>query len=281
MDGKIARWAGLVRVDDSYAFRIRLDQVRLHAGSKVWLYSPSNPELELGPFGSQLLVTAVSGDVTLVRLNAQPPTAYRLLGWTTADPADGATLLRQSHPAGSHMRLTGYQLNRPSTFQCSGNYNPAFAHYSTNSFGSTPGGSSGSAVVNESGQIVGQLQGSCGDDADLCDFDAFATVDGKFSVNYPRLVQWLNPTNYNSDLVVQEERVNATNPEYGQNLFPSAAVRNNGYEPSSSTTLRYYRSSNSIISTSDAFDFRRSLRALIRGQRDREASQAAERWRLR
>jgi len=151
------------------------------------------------------------------------------------------------------MRLTGYQLNRPSTFQCSGNYNPAFAHYSTNSFGSTPGGSSGSAVVNESGQIVGQLQGSCGDDADRCDYDAFATVDGKFSVNYPRLEQWLNPTNYNSDLVVQEERVNATNPEYGQNLFPSAAVRNNGYEPSSSTTLRYYRSSNSIISTFDAF----------------------------
>ena len=411
VDDDSIRFAGVVRVDDSYAFRIRLDNVRLPEGSKIWLYSPSEPGLELGPFGldllheggiwlpaldgpeiaievavprsgeptdegigfeigrivevfdlealreserfggnttwtacaldalclstdvtvdareatarltyvengsswlctgsiindtvggstipylltanhcfdtqasatsltaffdyyragcvvgpipslgsvpqvsgSQLLTTAVNGDVTLVRLNAEPPTAYRLLGWTTADPANGDSLFRTSHPAGSHMRVAAYLLDRPPAYQCSGNYDSAYAHYSTNNLGSTAGGSSGSAVLNENGQIVGQLQGSCGNVDDRCDFESFYTVDGKFSVNYPRLVQWINPSSYFSDFVIDSVNLSTTSIPWGGTLTASTILRNQGYEPSG-FTVRFLRSTNSIISQADS-----------------------------
>ena len=53
------------------------------------------------------------------------------------------------------------------------------------------------------------------------------------------------------DLVVQTPSVSDSNPNAGESFTLSAAVRNQGNGRSASTTLRYYRSSDETISTSD------------------------------
>ena len=54
------------------------------------------------------------------------------------------------------------------------------------------------------------------------------------------------------DLVVESVSVNDSTPDAGASFRLSATVRNRGDGQSGSTTLRYYRSSNSTISTSDS-----------------------------
>jgi len=66
--------------------------------------------------------------------------------------------------------------------------------YSRDTLGATEGGSSGSPVLNGSGQIVGQLYGACGTNLNnVCDAANNATVDGAFAVSYPALASFLNP----------------------------------------------------------------------------------------
>ena len=64
--------------------------------------------------------------------------------------------------------------------------------YSDATLADTEGGSSGSPVVNGSGQVVGQLFGACGaSPATTCDTDD-RTVDGAFAVTYSSISQWLD-----------------------------------------------------------------------------------------
>ena len=60
------------------------------------------------------------------------------------------------------------------------------------------------------------------------------------------------PGGASPDLVVQSPTVSDSSPGAGASLTLSATVRNQGSGSSVSTTLRYYRSSDSTISTSDA-----------------------------
>ena len=53
------------------------------------------------------------------------------------------------------------------------------------------------------------------------------------------------------DLVVQSPSVSNSSPNAGQSFTLRATVRNQGDAPSAATTLRYYRSSDATISTSD------------------------------
>lgn len=61
----------------------------------------------------------------------------------------------------------------------------------------------------------------------------------------------LTVTTTNPDLVVQSPSVSSTTPEPGESITLSSTVRNQGDGDSDPTTLVYYRSTNSIISTSD------------------------------
>jgi hypothetical protein len=66
--------------------------------------------------------------------------------------------------------------------------------YSHDVYGATEGGSSGSPVVNDMGQIVGQLSGACGTNVNnVCDSSNNATVDGAFAAYYDQVSQWLDP----------------------------------------------------------------------------------------
>ena len=147
--------------------------------------------------GSTLLAGSSTTDVTLLQLSAAPTTpdgvaAY--LGWTTTAVANtnNVPLYRISHPSGAPQAYTeGVVDTTKGTCRTlpRGNF-----IYSRDTLGATEGGSSGSPVVNGSGQIVGQLYGACGFNVNnVCDSASNATVDGAFAVSYSLLAPYLSP----------------------------------------------------------------------------------------
>ena len=76
--------------------------------------------------------------------------------------------------------------------------------------------------------------------------------DGVTTLNCRIEVTWSEGgTNGAPDLVVESASVDDDTPDAGESFTLSATVRNRGGARSASTTLRYYRSSNSTISASD------------------------------
>ena len=146
--------------------------------------------------GATLLATGSSSDFSLLQLSSTPVsadgvTAY--LGWSATDIAGStADLYRISHPQGAPQAYSEQNVD-PSKPTCRTLPRGDFL-YSTDTVGGTEGGSSGSPVVNSSGQIVGQLFGACGTNLnDVCDADNNATVDGAFAASYPSVAPWLDP----------------------------------------------------------------------------------------
>jgi lysyl endopeptidase len=147
--------------------------------------------------GSTIMATGSTSDYSLVRLSSTPVTSdgtTSYLGWQTAAVANtnNLALYRISHPLGSPQAYTEgvVDTNKPTCRTLArGNF-----IYSRDTLGATEGGSSGSPVLNGSGQIVGQLYGACGTNLnDVCDSANNATVDGAFAVSYPNLAPFLNP----------------------------------------------------------------------------------------
>jgi hypothetical protein len=144
-------------------------------------------------YGSTLLATGAAGaqsDFTLVRLKSVPA-GRSFLGWIS-DPngvPDGTRLYRLSHPLGlpQDYVVTTADSTTPS---CDGVPRPTFL-YSDFTTGGSFGGSSGSAAMLGSGDVVAQLYGSCGSDNDCS--PAQFTVDGAFAASFPTLQQFLQP----------------------------------------------------------------------------------------
>ena len=145
--------------------------------------------------GSTILATGSSSDYSLLQLSATPVTAdgqVAYLGWSSTDISNSTTgLYRISHPQGAPQAYSTQSVD-PSKPTCRSLPRGSFL-YSRDTLGATEGGSSGSPVVNGSGQIVGQLYGACGTNLnDVCDAANNATVDGAFAASYPNLTQWLD-----------------------------------------------------------------------------------------
>lgn len=143
--------------------------------------------------GASLVATNRTSDYSLLRLAALPAGAV-LLGWTASPVAslDGAPLHRISHPSGSPQAYSSHVVDTDRPTCSSWPRGPWI--YSSDTFGATEGGSSGSPVVNGSGQIVGQLSGACGFNvSDSCDAAANATVDGAFANYYSQVASILDP----------------------------------------------------------------------------------------
>lgn len=144
--------------------------------------------------GATLEATGRNGDFTLLRLSENPPAGSVLLGWNSAPVAftNGAELHRISHPAGAPQAYSKQEVDtsRPT---CQG-WPRGERIYSSDLIGATEGGSSGSPVVNSSGEIVGQLTGACGFDVgDPCNSDDNATVDGAFAFYFDQVAEFLDP----------------------------------------------------------------------------------------
>jgi hypothetical protein len=107
--------------------------------------------------GGTLLVTNDTddgNDMTFIRLNSAP-SGIPLAGWTTASLGSGHGI---HHPAGTFKRATWFTSG-------SGICADVFDYdYYEVTEGATQGGSSGSGIFNSSGQLSGQLLGTCGID---------------------------------------------------------------------------------------------------------------------
>jgi hypothetical protein len=133
-----------------------------------------------------------SGDYCLLQLSQTPPAGSVFLGWTTAPVSgtNGAALHRVSHPSGAPQAYSSANVNT-SAGTCQG-WPRGPLIYSTGVVGATEGGSSGSPVVNASGQFVGQLTGGCGTNInDECDHTSNATVDGAFAFYFASVDDFL------------------------------------------------------------------------------------------
>lgn len=145
--------------------------------------------------GSDVVGTDTATDYTLLRLREAAPAGSAFLGWSSTPIAftNGVPLFRISHPAGAPQAYSTHvvDVSRPTCTQWSrGN-----RIYSSDTFGGTEGGSSGSPVLNAAGQVVGQLSGACGYNVgDPCDDVSNATVDGAFAAYFSQVAGILAPS---------------------------------------------------------------------------------------
>lgn len=145
--------------------------------------------------GSTLLSTSGTSDYTLLQLSGSLPSGSVLMGWSTTAVANSnnTQLYRLSHPKGAPQAYSEQRVNT-SAGTCSGIPRGAWI-YSRHNYGATEGGSSGSGVVNSSGQVVGQLTGACGTNTgNSCDSTNNAVIDGALASYYSNVSQWLDPT---------------------------------------------------------------------------------------
>jgi V8-like Glu-specific endopeptidase len=138
--------------------------------------------------GSTIVASNSKGDYTLLRLSSTPVTKDGIvtyLGWTSSPVANsnGTHLYRLSHPSGAPQAYSQHDVDT-SAPTCT-SWPRGERIYSRDVLGAVEGGSSGSPVLNGSGQIVGQLSGACGYNVnDVCDSGSNATVDGAFEYYY-------------------------------------------------------------------------------------------------
>jgi lysyl endopeptidase len=161
-----------------------------------WNYTTSNGSCN-GPgtpvtMGGTVKATGVKGDFTLLQLNQSPPAGSVFMGWNNQQIAttSGVTLHRVHHPGGAPQSYSTH-VTDANTSTCGGWPIPQ-SIYSVDAFGSTEGGSSGSLVANDAGQVVGQLSGGCGSNLnDVCDAVNNRTVDGAFAFYYANVATFL------------------------------------------------------------------------------------------
>jgi len=146
--------------------------------------------------GATIKATGSTSDYSLLQLSSAPTTpdgVASYLGWNTTAIANTTTqLYRVSHPKGAPQAYSEQRVD-PTKPTCTTLPRGRFL-YSKDNLGATEGGSSGSAVVNAAGEIVGQLYGACGTNLNnVCDANANGTVDGAFANSYPSLAAFLSP----------------------------------------------------------------------------------------
>jgi V8-like Glu-specific endopeptidase len=142
--------------------------------------------------GSTITATNSTSDYTLLRLSQPAPagTAFLKTNNTPVANSNGLALYRISHPGGAPQAYSAHAVDtsRPTCRTWPrGNW-----IYSSDTFGATEGGSSGSPVVNAAGEVVGQLSGACGYNVnDSCDSASNATVDGALAAYWSQVEPYL------------------------------------------------------------------------------------------
>jgi hypothetical protein len=144
--------------------------------------------------GATVQATGSVGDFTLLTLDEAPPAGAMFLGWNNApvDSIDGAHLYRISNPNFGPQAYSEHDIEASGP-ECS-TWPRGQRIYSVDITGATMGGSSGSPVVNEAGEVVGQLSGCCGFNCgDVCDSANNWTVDGALAFYWDSVSEYLDP----------------------------------------------------------------------------------------
>lgn len=147
--------------------------------------------------GATVAATGKKSDYTLLHLNTAPPSGSVFLGWNSTPVANsnGAQLYRISNPDFGPQVYS--QHNVDTGFGACGGWPRGNWVYSRDIVGAIDSGSSGSAILNSTSQIVGQLSGTCGGNlSSACDSgpgEANATVDGAFAAYFTSIKPIINP----------------------------------------------------------------------------------------
>ena len=158
---------------------------------------PDNSGWPYQTSGSTVSKSGRKGDFTLLHLNSNPPAGSVVLGWNSAPVANtnGANLYRVSNPNFGTQVYSEHNVDS-GVGTCAG-WPRGERIYSRDIVGAIDGGSSGSPIANASGQIVGQLSGTCGTNpSQVCSSgpgEANATVDGAFAFYFSLVQPFLNP----------------------------------------------------------------------------------------
>jgi len=201
--------------------------------------------------GAKLLVTGIVADFTLLELNSVPSGRW-FMGYHPGSSAiePGTILHRISHPEGGVQHYSQTVIDGGSQY-CSGYPRNSYIYQSQRS-GGTVGGSSGAPVLLDSGQIVGQLFGDCGEYIEEdCNY-ANLTLDGAMNSYWSSISAFVDPPNAEAaDLALT--LVDATNGIYGpgDNLVVKNTTENIGGIESENYRITFYASDNSVISSSD------------------------------
>jgi len=144
-------------------------------------------------------------DFLLILLNNEIPTSYNpcFLGWDiTGNVANSGVCIH--HPAGDIKKISTFTSSLVSSFWVNSSM---LSHWkvlwssSSNGYGVTEGGSSGSPIFNESGKIIGTLTGGDALCSNLIGPDYFGKFDWHWDKNgntsQNRLKDWLDPLNSN------------------------------------------------------------------------------------
>lgn len=160
-----------------------------------WAAVRSNHPASLRTLGATIRATDRTSDYTLLELRQDAPAGTQFLGWDASPIAhsDGTPLFRISHPSGAPQAYSEHEVD--TSYGTCSSWPRGDWIYSRDTFGATEGGSSGSPVVNSSGEVVGQLSGACGTNvSDTCDSVQNATVDGAFAAYYSEIAHILDPS---------------------------------------------------------------------------------------
>lgn len=139
-------------------------------------------------------------DLQLVQLNSNPSTSWNLYynGWSrsTTGATGGVSI---HHPAGDIKKISTFSGTLTTSTWSGGQANAHWLVYWTsnsNGWGVTEGGSSGSPIFNNSGQIVGTLSGG----SSYCSAQSQPDLYGKFDKHWTNgsLATYLDPTSTGS-----------------------------------------------------------------------------------
>lgn len=183
------------------AYHCLHEQPEVDSLEVVWLYQTSGCGGALPDYwtlprneGGVLLAnseTWTGNDMTFVRLNGAVPTGVTTAGWTTgySDTSYGI-----HHPDGSWKRVTYYDDSSVLSMPTCLVWHPDHYHFVKSTSGTMEGGSSGSPLLNASGQVMGQLYGHCGVVTDItCSTsrDNWRAIYGEFEETFSNIRYWL------------------------------------------------------------------------------------------
>jgi hypothetical protein len=148
--------------------------------------------------GATLLWSQATNDMTLLRLNQDPPSGVWLAGWDAGQNNQTQSVYDIHQPMGDLAKIAGGSVTSYATcsgVQCSASNSGSAPFYQVQwSQGTTEGGSSGSGLLKSSGHLIGTLFGGSARCDNRNGSDHFGRLDIGFANGINRWLAAKDPT---------------------------------------------------------------------------------------